>query len=153
MANTYTQIYLHIIFAVKNRNSLLPPVYIPKVHAYIGGVLRNLGHYPCSVGGIDSHVHMLVGYNVNQSIPDMVRDVKSSASRYINDSHFIPYRFEWQAGYGCFSHARSQVDVVCKYIRNQYQHHKNITLTDEIRSIFEKCGMRYDERYIISEPE
>lgn len=84
MANTFSQVYLHIVFAVKNSNSRIPAIYLPRLHAYIGGVLRQHGHLPCAIGGIDSHVHMLVGYNINQSIPDMVRDVKSSSSRFIS---------------------------------------------------------------------
>ena len=152
MANTYSQVYLHIIFAVKNRNSLVPAIYLPRLHAYIGRVLRSHGHFPYAIGGIDSHVHMLVGYNINQSVPDMVRDVKSLSSRFISESHFIPFRFEWQTGYGCFSYSRSQVDAVCRYIANQNEHHKSVSLEDEIWQMLDKFDIEYDEKYILRDP-
>lgn len=109
MANTYTQIFLHIVFAVKNRNSLIPAIYLPRVHSYISGTLRQMGHHVHRVGGIDSHVHILIGYNIVQPIPELMRQLKANSSRFINDSHIIPYKFSWQPGYGCFSHSRSQI--------------------------------------------
>ena len=153
MANTFSQVYLHIVFAVKNTNSLIPGIYLPRVHAYIGGVLKQHGHFPYAIGGIDSHVHILLGYNINQAVPDMVRDLKPAVSRYINDSHLIPYHFEWQSGYGCFSHSLSQVDAVCQYIRNQHQHHKQVTLEQEMSRILDTLGLEYDPRYLLRDPE
>ncbi len=153
MANTFSQVYLHIVFAVKNSNSRIPATYLPRVHAYIGGVLRQHGHIPYSVGGIDNHVHILVGYNINQPVPDMVRDVKSSTSRFISESHIIPFKFEWQTGYGCFSYSPSHVENVKRYIENQHQHHKSVSLEDEIRNILERYGVEYDERYLIRDCE
>lgn len=153
MANTYTKIYLHIIFAVKNSNSLIPAIYLRDIHAYICGILKNHGHYVYAVGGIDSHVHILIGYNINQSIPDLVRDVKSSTTTYIKSKHIIPYRFEWQTGYGCFSYSRSQLSAVSKYVNNQNEHHKSMSLTDEIKSILAKYDIEFDERYIINDPQ
>jgi len=153
MANTYSQVILHLVFAVKNSNSLIPAIFLPRIHAYMGGILKQHGHFPYAVGGIDSHVHILVGYNISQSIPDMVRDLKSAASRYINDAHIIPYRFEWQGGYGCFSYSRSQIDAVCNYIRHQHEHHKAVTLEEEMHEILTKFGIDFDDRYIIRDPE
>ena len=105
LANTYTRIYLHLVFAVKNRNSLIPAYHQPRLFRYIGGTISTLGHKPLEVGGIDNHVHILVGLNVKQSVADFVRDIKSATARFINDSRIIPYRFEWQSGYGCFSYS------------------------------------------------
>ncbi|MDE6536084.1 MAG: IS200/IS605 family transposase [Muribaculaceae bacterium] len=153
MANTYTKIYLHIIFAVKNRNALLPAIYLPKIHAYIGGIIRKLGHVPVSIGGTENHVHCLILYNPNQPIPDMVRDLKSASSAHINQERYIPFRFEWQRGYGCFSISHSHVDSVTNYIRNQFEHHKNISLEDEIQKILTKYNVEYDPKYIIKEPD
>lgn len=152
MANTYSQVILHIVFAVKNSNSLMPAIYQPRIHAYIGGVLREKGHYPYCVGGIDNHVHALIGYNINQPIPDMVRDIKSSCTRFINESHFIPFKFEWQAGYGCFSNSYSQIENVCRYIQNQTEHHKHTSLENEMRHILDQLNIDYDCRYIIKDP-
>ena len=153
MANTYTQIYLHLVFAVKNSNSLLPVYHQPRIFRYIGGIVSRLGHKPIEIGGIESHVHILLGLNVKQSVADMVRDIKSSTSRFINESHIIPYHFEWQSGYGCFSYSQSQVESVRTYIQNQHLHHKSTTLEAEIRDILTKYGIEFDERFILKEPE
>lgn len=153
MANTYSQVNLHVVFAIKNRNSAIPAIYLPRVHAYIGGILKQHGHFPYAIGGTENHVHIMLAYNLNQPIPDMVRDVKSSSSKYINEQHLISYRFEWQAGYGCFSYSQSQIDKVCNYIRHQFEHHKSVSLEDEIRSMLEKFRIEYDPRYVLREPE
>ncbi|MEZ3562887.1 MAG: IS200/IS605 family transposase [Duncaniella sp.] len=152
MANTYTQVYLHIIFAVKNRASLLPATSLTRVHSYIGGVLKQHGHIPLAIGGIDNHIHIMVAYNIRQSISDMIRDIKSSSSRFINESRIIPFHFEWQSGYGCFSYSHSQINSVCEYINHQHEHHKSISLETEVRTILDRLGMTYDERYVIREP-
>lgn len=149
MANTYSKVYLHIIFAVKNHESLLPAIYLPRIHAYMGGIISKFGHYPCAIGGIDNHVHLMIGYNINQAVPDLVRNLKSSTSRFINDNHFTPFRFEWQTGYGCFSYSHTHVEAVCKYIRNQNEHHKSISLEEEIKNILNRLDVEYDDRYII----
>lgn len=153
MANTYTQIYIHLVFAVKNSNSLIPAYHLPRVFSYIGGTLAKLGHKPIEIGGIDSHVHILIGLDVKQSVADMVRDLKSATSRFINDSHIIPYRFEWQAGYGCFSYSQSHIENVRAYIRNQHQHHKSTTLEAEMRDMLSKFNIVFDEKYILKDPE
>ena len=153
MANTYTQIYLHIIFAVKNRMSLLPAIHLPRIHAYIGGILKQHGHIPIAVGGINNHVHILIAYDLRQSVSDMVRDVKSSTSKFINESHLIPFHFEWQNGYGCFSYSHSQIDTVSNYINRQAEHHKSISFNTEIKNIMDRLGIQYDPQYIMRQPE
>lgn len=153
MANTYTNVNLHIIFAVKNTNSLLPAIYLPRLYAYMAGILTRQGHYVHAIGGIDSHVHILIGYSVCQPIPDMMRDLKAATSRFINESRIIPYRFEWQKGYGCFSYSRSQIGQVAEYIRHQHEHHKNITLEQEMTRILDRAAVEYDCRYILRDPQ
>lgn len=152
MANTYSKVILHIVFAVKNSNSYIPAFYLKRLHAYMGGILKHKGHYPYEIGGTNSHVHILMDYNINQPIPDAVRDIKSATSKHINESHIIPFRFEWQKGYGCFSYSPSQIDAVRGYIKHQYEHHKNISLEQEIKHILDKFGVPYDEKYILKEP-
>ncbi len=153
MANTYTQIYLHVVFAVNHRNALLPAVIHPKVHAYMSGILKGLGHVPIAIGGTEDHVHCLFGYNINKTIPETVRDLKSASTNYINASHFIPFKFEWQRGYACFSYSRSQIDAVAQYINHQYEHHKNTTFDDEIKRFLELFEIDYEMRYIPHSPQ
>lgn len=152
MANTYTQVFLHIIFAVKNTASLMPPHVQPRIHALIASVIRQYGHYPYAIGGIDSHIHILIGYNLSQPVPELVRLIKNGVSRLMNDERITPYRFEWQKGYGCFSYSRSQVDSVCRYIARQYEHHKSVSLEDEIKAIMDRFEIEYDCKYILRDP-
>ena len=153
MANTFTQIYLHLIFAVKNRASLIPALAESRPHTYLGGVLKQHNHIALAVGGTDDHVHILFRYNVNQTIPDLVRDLKSSSSKFMTQHRLTPFKFEWQTGYAVFSYSNSQVEAVKRYVENQHIHHKGLSLKDEVKSILDKLGMEYDERYIICEPE
>lgn len=154
MANTYTKIYLHVIFAVKRREALIPAIYQEKIHAYIGGIIRRLGHIPMTVGGTDNHIHCLIQYNSNeQKIPEMLRDIKSASSAHINSQRYIPFKFEWQRGYSCFSVSHSHVDTLTNYIRHQYEHHKGVSLEDEVKRIMEKYQIEYDPQYILKEPE
>ncbi|MDE6263147.1 MAG: transposase [Muribaculaceae bacterium] len=153
MANTYTKIYLHVVFAVKNREALIPAIYLPELHAYIGGIIKKMGHTPMCIGGTENHIHCLIQYNLNQSIPDMVRDLKCSSSAHINRQNIIPFRFEWQRGYACFSISHSHIDSVTDYIRHQFEHHNNVTLEDEIIKIMKKYDIDYDPQYIIRAPD
>ncbi len=105
------------------------------------------------IGGTDNHIHCLIQYNPVQAIPDMIRDIKSSSSAHINNEKICPFRFEWQRGYSCFSISHSHVDSVINYIRNQHEHHKNISLDDEIKKIMDKYRIDYDCKYILKEPE
>ena len=151
MSNTYTKIFLHIIFALKVRESLLPPTIRTRVHAYIAETLRRLGHHPIKVGGVQNHVHILVDYSPSQSIPEMVRDTKASTTKFINSQRFIPFLFAWQRGYACFSHSPSQIPDVKSYVEHQNEHHNNMSLRDEIVKLYTRYGIEYNEEYIFED--
>lgn len=151
MSNTYTKIYLHLIFAVKGRESLIPTLAQPNIHAYMAGVLRRSGHYPIIIGGTDNHVHILIDYTPTKLLPDTVRELKVSTTKFINTQGIIPYMFAWQRGYSCFSHSQSQIEAVKEYIRRQYEHHKGVSLRDEIVRIYARHGIEYNEEYIFEE--
>ena len=149
MANTYTQIYLHIVFSVKSRLRLIPRDFQSDMHAYIWKTLEGLGHTPIAVGGIDDHVHILLGYNIKMTIPDTVQRVKSHSSKVFSDNHPGGMPFRWQTGYGCFSVSPSHRDVVAHYINNQREHHQSgISFREEIEKIFGKYQITYDEKYL-----
>ena len=152
MANTYIQIYLHLVFAVKNRESLIPTPWQPRIHAYTAEALRKRGHIPLAVGGTMDHIHILFSYSAKELIPDLVRDLKVWLTKMINDHHVCVFKFEWQKGYGCFSHSHSQVENVINYIKSQPQHHNHRTLHDKIKTILERQGIPFDERYIFDDP-
>lgn len=151
MANTYTKIYLHVVFAVKDREALLPMALQERIHKYMATVMRDMGHFPIAIGGTENHVHILVDYKLVQPIPDMVRELKIAVTKLINSNHLIPFQFAWQRGYACFSYSSSQVPAVKNYINKQAEHHSKITLVEEMRNIYERCGVEYDEKYIFEE--
>lgn len=151
MSNTYTKIYLHIVFAVKGREALLPVSLQPRIHKYMATVLNDMGHFPIAVGGIDNHVHILIDYKPFQPIPDMVRELKTCVTKLINTHHLIPFLFSWQRGYSCFSYSASQVGAVKNYIEHQMEHHTNMTLNEEMIMAYERFGVEYDKRYLFEE--
>ena len=153
MANTYAKIYLHIIFAVKNRYDLMPPHWQKIIHGYMAQALRNMGHFPIAIGGTDDHVHILIDYNPANPLPDMVKDLKVGTTKFIRQQRMTPFMFKWQRGYACFSYSHSQIQTVANYINNQTEHHKGRTLQDEIKYIFERFGIEYDENFIFTTPE
>lgn len=151
MANTYTQIYLHIVFAVQNRTSLIQPEWKNELYKYITGIIQNNGHKLIAINGVSNHLHIAVGYKPHQLIPDLLQDIKTNSSKWINERKFIRGKFNWQSGYGAFSFSHSQIDVIVKYINNQEQHHKRKTFRDEYTEMLKKYNVTFDEKYILSD--
>ena len=153
MANTFLRIYLHIIFAVKNRNALIAPQWRPRVYGYMAESLRQRGHQAIAVGGTADHVHLLISFSGKETLPDLVKNIKTATTHFINDNRISVFKFEWQKGYGCFSYSHSQIKSVAKYIANQDEHHRALSLRDEIKRVLDNFGIEYDEAYIFDEPE
>ncbi len=129
----------------------MPLVVQQRIHLYFSKMLYNMGHFPIAIGGIDNHIHILVDYNPAQPIPDMVRELKTASTKMINSNQCIPFLFGWQRGYSCFSHSPSQIAVVKKYIEHQAEHHKKMTLREEIIKSYERSGIKFDEQYIFED--
>ena len=106
-----------------------------------------------SINGMADHVHMLVGFNTNQSVAGFMQDVKADSSQWINNNKFCPSRFEWQSGYGVFSYSKSQIPKVVRYIQNQKEHHNKINFIDEYKLFLEKFEVDFNEQYIFKAPE
>lgn len=151
MAGTYTKINLHIVFAVKNRTTLLPKDKLSDIFAYMSATLLGMGHYYTFIGGVEDHVHILLTYNPAQDIPQMIRELKTATTKMINRSQWLGYPFCWQRGYSIFSHSESQVEAVKRYIENQELHHTRFSYKDEIRKAYENFGVKYDEKYAFEE--
>ena len=149
MANTFTQIYLHLFFAVQNRMSLIHREWKKELYKYITGIVQNNGHKLIAINGIPDHVHLAIGYKPHQLIPDLLQDIKGDSSKWINKKNFVQGRFNWQEGYGAFSFSHSHIDRVVKYIINQEQHHKKTTLREEYINLLEKYDVAYNEKYIL----
>ena len=150
--NAYTQLYIHVVFAVKYRESLLHSGMREDLHSLIASTLTSNGHKPLAIGGMPDHMHILFGLNPNQAIAQIVKEIKRITSAWINESRFFRGHFSWQNGYGAFSYSRSQLDSIVKYIVNQPQHHMNITFLDEYRDILSKFGVAFNSNYIFYEP-
>ena len=149
MANTYTQIYLQFVFAVQDRVSLIHPKWKDELYKYITGIVQNNNHKLIVINGVPNHLHIFIGYEPHQLIPDLLQDIKGSSSKWINQMGFVKGKFRWQAGYGAFSYSHSQIDNVVKYILNQEEHHKRKTFREEYIEFLNHFNIRYNEKYIL----
>ncbi len=148
MANTYTQIYIQIVFTVQNRVSLITFKWQEELYKYITGIVQNNGHKLIAINGMPDHIHLFIGMKPNQSLSDLMQKVKSDSSKWINDRGFVQGQFEWQSGYGGFSYSISRIEKVAKYIDNQKQHHKAKSFIEEYLEFLEKFKVPFNEQYI-----
>jgi REP element-mobilizing transposase RayT len=148
MSNTYSQISLHIIFAVKHREALILPNFRDNLFRYIHGIIKGKNQKSFAVNGASDHIHIFTGLTPSIYIPDFVRDIKSDSSLYVNKNRWSPGKFHWQDGYGVFSHSRSQRDCVIKYILNQEEHHSKKSFKSEYIGFLEKAGVDFDSKYL-----
>lgn len=148
MANTYTQIYLHVVFAVHARQHLIRPGFRDEVQRYMSGTVTQPGSKLIAINNMPDHFHLLIGLSPDRSLSELVGKVKSGSSALINRNRWVIGRFEWQRGFGAFSYARSQLGTVIRYIQNQEQHHARRSFTEEYRTLLERFGVSYDPRYL-----
>ena len=148
MANTYTQIYIQVVFTVQNRISLIKTNWQVELYKYITGIIQNNGHKLIAINGMPDHIHIFVGMKPNQSLSDLIQDVKGDSSKWINQKGFVKGRFEWQSGFGAFSYSISQIDNVVNYINCQQDHHKTKSFIEEYTDFLEKFKVPFDEKYI-----
>ncbi len=148
MAGTFTQIYIQGVFAVQGRANLLRKPWRKDVFKYISGIIKNKGHKPIIVNGVDDHAHIFVGLKPVMSISDLMRDVKNNSSNFINDHNWIRGKFSWQKGYGAFSYGHSQIEMIYNYIKNQEKHHRVKTFREEYLEFLEKFEIPYEERFL-----
>ena len=148
MANTYTQIYIHVVFAVKNRDALISQIWKERLHKYITGIVQNKGHKLIAINTMSNHAHIFIGMKPEIALSDLIRDVKRDSTNFIN-SDIKPYgKFGWQEGFGAFSYSQSHVDRVIRYIDNQEEHHRKKSFREEYLSMLEKFMVEFDPRYV-----
>ena len=151
MANTYHQVYIQVVFAVKYREAVIANEWKSKVFGVMGNLINETGCKTIIVNGVEDHVHCFLGLKPTVSISELMKTVKAKSSKYINDHNLTKSRFEWQEGYGAFSYSHSQIDSVYKYITNQEEHHKKQTFKKEYLEFLDKFEVPFDERYIFEE--
>ena len=148
MPNTYTQIYIHIVFAVKGRQPLIPKEHKTELHRYITGIITNKKQKVIQINSMPDHIHILVGMAPEAALTDLVRDIKANSSKFINKKRWVVGRFEWQIGFSAFSYSHSQLDAVASYIRNQEKHHTTKTFKEEYLEFLDLFNVSYDKRYV-----
>jgi putative transposase len=148
MANTYTQIYIHVVFAVEGRQSLIKPEHNDELQKYISGIISGQRQKLIAINNMPDHLHLLIGLRPDSSLSDLVGDVKTGSSNFLNKKRWIAGRFSWQVGFGAFSYSRSQLDSVVRYIKNQQKHHARKTFREEYVELLEKFEVDYDPKYI-----
>ena len=151
MANTYHQVYLQVVFAVKYREAVISKTRKPTLLGVIGNLINETGCKTIIVNGVEDHIHCLLGLKPVVSISELVKTVKAKSSKYINDHKLTKIRFEWQEGYGVFSYSHSQIGKVYQYIANQEEHHKKQSFREEYLEVLEKFKVSYDKQYIFED--
>jgi REP element-mobilizing transposase RayT len=148
MANTYTQIYIQVVFAVQGRQSLVRPERKEELQKYMTGIVSRQGQKLIAIHCMLDHTHVLIGLRPNIALSDLVGDIKTGSTNHINEQRWVPGRFSWQEGFGAFSYSHSQLKGVIDYIRDQVAHHARKTFRQEYLAFLKKYEVSHDERYI-----
>lgn len=146
MGSTYHSIHFHLVFGTKDRRPLIRAGWRPRLHEYLGGTVRGLGGVAEAIGGVEDHVHLLVGMTTTTAPADLVRELKKSSSSWAREHH--DSSFSWQEGYGIFTVSWSHVPVVRQYIANQEEHHRKTGLDGEFAQLLERNGVQFDPQYL-----
>jgi putative transposase len=152
MADTYTQIHLHVIFAVRYRQGLIQSHWQNSLYRYITGIVQQYGHKVLAINGMPDHVHLFFGMRPTQSLSELMKQVKGSSAKWINENRLSVGRFGWQEGYGAFSYSRSQTEAVVKYINQQQEHHRHRSFRDEYLELLRKFEVDFKEQFVFEEP-
>jgi len=145
---TFTQLYVHIVFAVKYRERLLTKEMRDELFKNISGIITNRKHKVLIINGVADHIHILIGLNPNDTLSDLVACIKRESSFFINTKKWFSGKFHWQDGYGAFSYGKSQLDDIYKYIANQETHHKKRTFREEYIELLKRFEIKFEEKYL-----
>jgi REP element-mobilizing transposase RayT len=148
MADTYTQIFIHVVFAVRERGSLIRSEWRNELFKYITGIFKNKGLTLIAIGGVEDHIHILFGLAPSIALSDLVRDVKTASGAFINEKKFVKGKFYWQEGFGAFSYSRSQIEAVAKYVLDQEKHHAKRTFREEYVELLDGFEVEYQDKYL-----
>jgi putative transposase len=153
MPNTYTQIHIQFVFAVKYRAALINKAWKGRLYQYMTGIFQENKHKMLQINGMPDHVHIFIGMRPHQSISSLIQNVKTESSKWIKSENLCPLPFAWQEGYGAFSYAKSQVNDVIRYVQNQEIHHRKETFLDEYKKFLTAFEIDWDQQYIFKELE
>jgi putative transposase len=147
MPSTYVSLNDHIVFSTKVRNSLISDSWAARLHEYLGGTIKGLGGVSLQVGGIEDHVHLLVGLKATHCLSDVLRELKRTSSTWVH-TEIGETQFAWQTGYSAFTVSPSSSAGVRAYIQNQREHHQQRTFREELIDLLQRAGIEYDDRYL-----
>jgi len=153
MPNTYSQLYIHFVFAVKYRKALLNTSWDERLRLYITAIVQNNGHKMLCINNVADHIHLFIGMTPAQSASDLMCIIKADSTKWINSQHLTPQKFSWQEGFGAFSYSHSHIDRVVRYIHDQQEHHRKAGFIQEYRSLLDHFGIGYDEKYLFIQPQ
>jgi putative transposase len=151
MADSYSQLYVHLIFPVKDKTSMIPSQYKNELYKYITGIITNKGQKLIAINGMPDHVHILIGFKPTIAISDMVRDIKANSAKFVNEQKWLNDKFQWQHGFGAFTCGYSQLNSVCNYIRNQEEHHRKTSFKLEYLSFLKEHDVSFKSEYVFDE--
>ena len=146
--SSFTKLTYHVIFSTKYRQPLIREAFRERLYQYMGGAIRGLKGHLIEVGGVEDHVHLLANFSPTAALSSVIRDIKSNASRWVNEVGVDPGRFEWQKGYACFTVSYSHQEQVRSYIRIQREHHQKRTFQEEYIAFLRRHEIEFDERYL-----
>ena len=145
---SYSKLTYHVVFSTKYRRKTITDEISERLYEYVGGIVRNINGSLIEIGGIEDHVHLLVNLSPAKSVSDSIRDIKSNASKWLNELPEIRARFGWQKGYGAFTVSHSQIEIVRPYIRNQREHHRTKTFEEEFIELLRRHEIEFDRKYL-----
>jgi putative transposase len=148
MSQSFVQFYTHIVFHTKNNKEMINPEIESELYSYLGGILRNLKSVPIQIGGTSAHVHILCTLPKTMAPADLLEEIKKSSSKWMKTKGQEYKNFYWQDGYGGFSVSNSGVEPLKKYILNQKDHHKKVSVLDEYKALLDSYDIKYDEKYL-----
>ena len=148
MANTFSQIYVQAIFAVSLRQSLIKPEFKEELQKYMTGIIQKKGQKLIEINCMPDHAHLLIGLKPSIALSDLIRDVKSSSTEFINSRRLVRGRFSWQEGFAAFSYSQSHLDIVIRYIRNQERHHSMNTFKNEYLTLLRRFEVAHDSKFL-----
>ena len=146
--STYSKIYVHVVFAVKGRQSLIQPQWEEKLYKYITGIVQNKQQLLVAINGMPDHIHILMAIKPTCCLSDLVREIKKSTNDLINTEQLSSHKFQWQTGFGAFSYSHYSLDSIIRYIENQKEHHSKKKFKEEFVGFLEKFHVNYDEKYL-----
>lgn len=148
MANSYSKIYIHVVFAVKGRESSISNKWKEELYKYICGIVSNKNEKVYAINGMPNHIHILLSIKPNCLLSDLIRDIKSNSSKWINERKFVVGKFQWQEGAGSFSVSHQQLDMIIGYIGNQEAHHQKKSFKEEYLELLKTNDIEYDDKYV-----